>query len=55
MGKYYRCAIDACDNDMRNQELHKKHSNLGRQTSNSLIYYQIIQEILHKFVNHISA
>ena len=27
MGKYSRCVIGMCNNDMRCPELHKKHSN----------------------------
>ena len=37
MGKYSRCVIIVCDDDMRNPELHKKHSNVDGQTSNPLI------------------
>ena len=28
MGKYSRCVIDICDNNMQYPELHKKHSNV---------------------------
>ena len=28
MRKHSRCVIGICDNDMRYQELHKKHSNV---------------------------
>ena len=27
MGKYFRCVIGMCNNDMQCPELHKKHSN----------------------------
>ena len=30
MGKYSRCAIDICDNDIQYSELHKKHCNVDR-------------------------
>ena len=42
MGKYSRCVIIACDDDMRNPELHKKHrwtwtwTDVDGQTSNPL-------------------
>ena len=28
MGKYSRCVIDICDNDIQYSELHKKHNNV---------------------------
>ena len=28
MGKHSKCVIGVCNNDMRNPELHKNHSNM---------------------------
>ena len=32
MGKYFRCVIGMCNNDMQCPELHKKHSNADGDT-----------------------
>ena len=35
MGKHSRCVFGVCDNNMRYPQLHKKHSNMDEETSNS--------------------